>query len=183
MASPHLAKLKQRLQEVDEIIAARDAICPSNAGRPAKKQGAAVISGGTVLLAALLEGYLEELFEDCLDTLYSNIPTNERNNLKNRTSRRNNSANPNQVNTPFFYLGVPWVMQSDRLRWRKMSNRDVRERLQALSKARNQLAHGGSRSVRKQTLVSWRRFVERLAERLDEIAANHIAAELGLRPW
>ncbi len=183
MSSVPLTKFKHRLQEVDEIVAARDAICPTGAGRPARQKGAAVISGGTVLLSALLEGFLEELYELAVDELYQHIPVGDRTELKEHTSRRNNNANVHQVNTLYFYLGVPWVMSHRKMRWQKCSNAKVQERLRNLSKARNQLAHGGSRIVRKQTLTAWRDFAERLASKLDEIAADRVEAETGRRPW
>lgn len=183
MASEPLKKFKHRLQEVDEIVAARDAICPAGAGRPARQKGAAVISGGTVLLSALFEGFLEELYELSVDELYQHMPESDRNELKKHTSRRNNNANVHQVNTLFFYLGIPWVMSHRKMRWQNFANSKVQARLRNLSKARNQLAHGGSRIVRKQTLTAWRDFAEKLAGKLDEIAADRVEVETGRRPW
>lgn len=183
MPSEPFKKFKHRLKEVDEIVAARDAICPNGAGRPAQQKGAAVISGGTVLLSALFEGFLEEIYERAVDELYQSIPEADRKELKSHTSQKNNNANVHQVNTLFFYLGIPWVMSHQKLRWKKCSNSKVQEKLRNLSKARNQLAHGGSRIVRKQTLVAWRDFAERLANKLDEITADHIEDKLGNRPW
>ena len=39
MLSQARKELNLRLKDFDEIMTARDAICPANAGRPAKKQG------------------------------------------------------------------------------------------------------------------------------------------------
>jgi hypothetical protein len=69
MPSQALVALKSRLRDVDEILAARDAICPAGAGRPAQRKGAAVLAGGTVLLAAVFEGYVEHLYELSVDIL------------------------------------------------------------------------------------------------------------------
>ena len=128
-------------------------------------------------------GALEEIYELAVDELYQSIPEVDRKELKSHTSQKNNNANVHQVNTLFFYLGIPWVMSHQKLRWKKCSNSKVQEKLRNLSKARNQLAHGGSRIVRKQTLVAWRDFSERLANKLDEITADHIEEKLGNRPW
>jgi hypothetical protein len=105
MPSKPLSDLQERLKDIDEILSARDAICPTGAGRPAQRKGAAVIAGGTVLLSALFEGFVEELFELTVDQLYASTPAGTRNTLKEHTSRKNNNANVHQVNTLFFYLG------------------------------------------------------------------------------
>jgi hypothetical protein len=183
MPSTALQNLRKRLHEIDEILAARNAICPANAGRPAQRKGAAVIAGGTVLLSALFEGYIEELYELAVDKLYAAYPAQDRKDLRDHTSEKNNNANVHQVNTLFFYLGVPWVMSHPKLHWKKFTNQSVRDRLAELSRARNLLAHGKSKAVTKPKLVAWRAYVERLAEKLDEIAADHVQARTGTRPW
>jgi hypothetical protein len=175
--------LRARLREVDEIVQARDAICPPGRGRPQARQGAAVLAGGTVLLSALFEGYVEDLFDATVDVLYSHFSTQERRDLKRNTSRKNHNASVYKVNNLFFYLGMPWVMKSPQLRWQKFSNASVRSRLDELAEARNKIAHGASYVVRKSSLTAWRGFVERLAEQLDALTADHVLDRTGHRPW
>ncbi|WP_277373523.1 HEPN domain-containing protein [Pseudomonas sp. AA-38] len=175
-------KLKQRLQEIDEVISARNAICPAGAGKPAQRKGAAVIKAGTTLLAAVFEGFVEELYEKSLDLLHPTL-INEVKELKKHTSEKNHNANNHQVNNLFFYVGIPWIMQSSKIRWQKFSNTEVRKTLGALSSARNKIAHGGSHSVTKTQLVFWRNFIERLADKLDLVVADHIETKTGNRPW
>lgn len=175
-------KLKKRLIEIDEVISARDAICPAGAGKPALRKGGAVLNAGTTLLAAVFEGFVEELYEKSLDLLHPTL-TAEVKELKKHTSEKNNNANNHQVNNLFFYVGIPWIMMSSKIRWKKFSNKTVRETLANLSTARNKIAHGGSHSVTKKQLVFWRQFIERLAEKLDIVVADHIEKETGVRPW
>lgn len=78
MPSRPLTDLKTRLKEVDELLAARDAICLAGVGRPTQRRGAAVIAGGTVLLSALFEGFVEELYNLSVDTLYAAYPAADR---------------------------------------------------------------------------------------------------------
>lgn len=182
MPSVANAKLKKRLLEIDEVISARDAICPAGAGKPALKKGAAVIKAGTTLLAAAFEAFAEDLYENCLDLLHPALPT-EVKELKKYTSEKNNNANNHQVNNLFFYVGIPWIMLSKKIRWQKFSNKKVRDTLGNLSTARNKIAHGGSHSVTKKQLVFWRDFIARLADRLDVVAADHIEKQTGARPW
>jgi len=54
MPSQHLSDFKAKLLDFDEIISARDSICPSGAGKPAQRKGAAVIRGGVVHLVVEL---------------------------------------------------------------------------------------------------------------------------------
>jgi hypothetical protein len=183
MPSQALIDLKTRLRDVDEILAARDAICPAGAGRPAQRKGAAVLAGGTVLLAAVFEGYVEDLYELSVDKLFAAFPAADRKNLKNYTSEKNHNANVHQVNNLFFYLGMPWVMANPALHWQKFTNAKVQERLGKLSKARNELAHGKHHTVTKPNLVAWREFIERLAEKLDALTFQHIQAQTGAAPW
>lgn len=117
------------------------------AGRPVRRKGAAVVAGGTVLLSALFEGFVEEPYELSVDTLYSNHPQTLRNKLKEHTSEKNNNANVHQVSTLFFYLGIPWVMSHAKVHWRKCNNEAVQSKLGKLSIARNKLAHGAAHSV------------------------------------
>lgn len=182
MPSAANAKLKTRLLEIDEVISARDAICPPGAGKPAMKKGAAVLKAGTTLLAALFEAYVEELYEKSLDLLHPTLP-NEVKELKKHTSEKNHNANNHQVNNLFFYVGIPWIMLSTKVRWQKFPNKKVRETLGGLSTARNKIAHGGSHSVTKKQLLFWRDFIARLADRLDVVVADHIEATTGARPW
>lgn len=182
MPSDANTKLKQRLLEIDEVVAARDAICPVGAGKPALRKGAAVLKAGTTLLAAVFEGFVEELYEKSLDLLHPTLPT-EVKELKKHTSEKNHNANNHQVNNLFFYVGIPWVMQSTKVRWQKFSNKKVRETLGGLSAARNKIAHGKSHSVTKSQLIFWREFIERLADRLDIVVADHIEKQTGVRPW
>lgn len=182
MPSNANVKLKQRPQEIDEVISARNAICPAGAGKPAQRKGSAVIKAGTTLLAAVFEGFVEELYEKSLDLLHPAVPSLVKE-LKKHTSEKNHNANNHQVNNLFFYVGIPWVMYSNKIRWRKFPNAKVRATLGALSSARNKIAHGGSHSVTKNQLVSWRGFIERLADKLDLVVADHIETQTGTRPW
>ncbi|MBC2729976.1 HEPN domain-containing protein [Thiobacillus sp.] len=182
MPSGANVKLKKRLREINEVISARDAICPAGAGKPAMQQGAAVIKAGTTLLAAVFEAYVEELYEKSLDLLHPTLPA-EVKELKKHTSEKNNNANNHQVNNLFFYAGIPWIMMSPKIRWQKFSNKKVRDTLGELSTARNRIAHGGSHSVTKNQLVFWHTFIERLADRLDIVVADHIENQTGARPW
>ena len=135
-----------------------------------------------MLLSAVFEAFIEDLFEKSLDILHPTLVQEVRE-LKKHTSEKNHNANNHQVNNLFFYAGIPWIMLSKKVRWQKFSNSKVRETLGKLSTARNKIAHGGSHSVTKKQLVFWKDFIARLADRLDLVVADHIEKQTGTRPW
>ena len=183
MPSEALIHLQTRLTDVDEVLLARDAICAPGVGRPAQRRGAAVLRSAAVLLSAAFEGYMETLYNAAVDLLFAAYPVADRNALKNSTSERNHNANVFKVNALYFNIGIPWVMHHPNIHWRKFPNDRVRETLNELSTARNQIAHGQLATVRKPTARKWRDFVGRLATRLDEIVADKVEADTGVRPW
>jgi hypothetical protein len=142
-----------------------------------------VLRSAAVLLSAAFEGYMETLYNAAVDLLFAGYPVADRNALKESTSERNHNANVFKVNALYFNVGIPWVMHHPHIHWQKFSNERVRATLNELSTARNQIAHGQSATVRKPTARKWRNFVDRLAARLDEIVADKVEADTGVRPW
>ncbi len=183
MSSQARKELTRRLKDFDEIMTARDAICPANAGRPAQKQGAAVVRSAVVMLAAAFEGYIEDVFDAAVDLIYANESKPDRKSLKKDTSGSLNNASVFKVNRLFFNLGIPWIMQHQNVRWQKFTNAKVQETLGKLVTARNSIAHGGNKAVSKPTAVKWKGCVEKLSDRIDSIVANHVKAQTGCRPW
>ena len=183
MSSQARTELTRRLKDFDEIMAARDTICPVNAGRPAQKKGAALIRSAVVMLAGAFEGYIEDVFDAAVDLIYAQESADDRKALKKDTSGSLNNASVFKVNRLFFNLGLPWIMQHQEVRWQKFTNSKVRETLGKLVTARNSIAHGGTKSVSKPTAKKWKGCVERLADRIDAIVAEHVESQTGNRPW
>ena len=183
MPSRSRQELSTRLTDFDELIEARDAICPDGAGRPAKRRGAAVVRSSVVLLAASFEAYVEEVYESAVDLLFAAAPPADRKKLKDDTSGRLNNATVFKVNRLFFNIGIPWIMHNQRVRWQKFTNQSVRDALDGMVNARNSIAHGEVISVRKPTAVRWRGFVERLADRIDSIVGDHVHQQTGIAHW
>ncbi|WP_146444155.1 HEPN domain-containing protein [Botrimarina colliarenosi] len=183
MSSQARTDLTRRLKDFDEIMTARDTVCPANAGRPAQKKGAALIRSAVVMLAASFEGYIEEVFDAAVDLIHANETEADRKTLKKDTSGSLNNASVFKVNRLFFNLGLPWIMQHRDVRWQKFTNAKVQETLGKLVTARNSIAHGGSKTVSKLTAKKWKGCVERLADRIDVIVSDHVQSQTGNRPW
>lgn len=183
MASSHREELGSRLRDFDELMAARDLVCPDGRGRPQERQGAAIIRASVVLLSAAFEAYVEELYEEAVDLLFAEASARDRKALKEDTSQRLNNASTFKVNRLFFNVGIPWIMQRQRMRWQKFSNESVRTELDRIIRIRNQVAHGESPTIRKNTAKRWKGVVERLADRLDLIVSDEVEDKTGKRPW
>lgn len=183
MPSQAASTLATRLRDFDEILAARDHFCPKGAGRPAKRKGASLLRAGTVMMAAALEAYVEDIFDAGVDLIFAAATADERKSLKKNTSERLNNASVFKVNLLYFSLGIPWVTQSAKLRWRNCSNASVRSTLDAIITTRNKIAHGTDAGVTKPQARRWRDFADQFPKKFDEVIADHIETRTGARPW
>jgi len=183
MPSQAATTLAKRLADFDEILAARDHFCPRGAGKPAQRKGAALLRAGTVMLAAALEAYVEELFDAGVDLVFAAASADDRKTLKKNTSERLNNASVFKVDMLYFNLGIPWVMQSPKLCWQKCNNASVRTTLDAIINARNRIAHGTATAVTKPKAKRWRSFTDQFPRKFDEVIADHINTRTGARPW
>lgn len=182
---PSIARdeLDVRLADFDELMLARDAICPTGRGRPSQRQGAAILRSSVVVLSAVFEAYVERVYDEAVDILLATSAESDRESLKNKTSRRLHNANSIKVNRLFDNIGIARIMESDRVRWQKFSNTNVRAELDRIVMARNGIAHGESRAIQKRTATRWRGVIGRLADRLDGVVADHVEQQTGCRPW
>ena len=183
MLSQARQELSLRLKDFDEIIKGRDAICPPNPGEPAQRQGSAIVRAAVVMLAAAFEGDVEDVFDAAVDLIHAGELEADRKTFKKDTSGSMNTANTFKVNRLFFNLGIPWIMKHNSVRWQKFTNQSVRDTLDKIVSARNSIAHGGKKSVRKSTATKWKGCIEKLSDRIDSIVADRIESETENRPW
>ena len=183
MPSNARTSLDKQLRDFDELIHARDTICPNGAGRPAQRQGAAIIRAGVLILSAAFEAYAEDVYEEAVDLVYVQWPESKRKELKKDTSQKMNNASVYKLNNLFIHIGVPWIMDSQKLRWQKFSNSSVQDTLGQLISARNKIAHGRPKTVQKPTAKKWRNFVSKLADKIDLVVADRVEEVTGSRPW
>ncbi len=114
---------------------------PNIQPNPGTRRHVAALPAQTICRSAVYE-------TESLDLLHPKL-TAEVKELKKHTSEKNHNANNHQVNNLFFYTGIPWIMQSKKICWKKFTNKSVRDTLGKLSSARNKIAHGSTHSVTK----------------------------------
>lgn len=180
MPSAARTSLQTRLKDVDEIILGHYVLTGGQRGRPARRQGAALTRAGVVLLAAAMEAFVEDLFEESARLMMRGRTQPEFNEFFRNTSERLNVADVHKTNLLYFNLGIHWVLEG--IRWQKFSNRSVQSTLNKLVDSRNRIAHGSQPPVRLQTLRKWKGFVVRYSEKIEERLANHIEQMIGTRP-
>ncbi len=127
-----------------------------------------------------MEAFVEELFEEAGDLIFSNNSDKERMALYKQTSRRLNAANVLNTNMLFFHLGIPWVLSD--VRWQKFSNKTFQRRLDRLIERRGQIAHGKKPHVTLTQLNAWHGMVKKYAEVLESLVRAHVDQRTGQIP-
>jgi len=153
MPSHARPELDRRLADIDELIAAHSSLTGGGVGRPRARQGAAITRAGIVLLAAAMEAYVEDLFEEAVPLLWPKASTVDVKALFQDTSRRLNNADVRKTELLYFNLGMPWALSG--IRWQKFSNPTFKSALNQLVETRNQIAHGRQPRARLQQLRRW----------------------------
>lgn len=135
------------LTYVDELITVRKTLHGGSRGAPKKvadgsREGASINRSCVVLLSALLQSYVQEVFElaakKALPNLVNDVVWNSY--WKQMKSWGNPSAD--NTKTLFLKIGVHDVFEG--LSWQKCDNALVRSRLNQLNHVRNSIAHGAT---------------------------------------
>jgi hypothetical protein len=155
-----------RLRDVDELIAAHEALTGGGPGKPAKKQGAAITRAGIVLLAAAWEAFVEDHFEEAAPRILGGLGGDQdKKRFFAQTSKRLNNAKVEKVEFLYFNLGLTWVLNG--ISWQKFSNKILRSEIDELVEARNSIGHGGKKAHRLNELRRWKNMIETLAKKFD----------------
>jgi hypothetical protein len=163
MPSAARIDLQARLDDVHELIKAHGAVTGRRRGRPADGRGAAITRAGVVLLSAAFETFVEELFNEAAELIFTPSKDDLAQLILN-TSKRLNNPSVFKVEMLYFNLGMPWALRN--VGWKKFSNETMRKELEKLVHTRGSIAHGNGDSVRLQTLRRWLNMIEILLLRL-----------------
>lgn len=181
MASEAREDLLLRLQDIDEIYEAHKSITGGGRGRPAERRGAALTRAGTVLLAAALEAFVKDLFEEAASYILRESSEEERKALFDQ-AKKNVSGNPSihSINMFYFHLGIPWVCND--IHWRNCTNETFQHKINQLIDKRNNVAHGHSTHLNLNMLIGWKNTVDRFSEYFETKIGEYILDNTGVRP-
>ena len=173
LSSIAVQNLQKRLKDVAELISAHEALTGGNRGRPAEKQGAAITKAGIIMLTAVFEAFIEDVFERAAkDIFVAELDSaQKRKDFFRDTSQRLNSANVKNINFLYAQIGYPFILND--LSWKGFNNANLRTSLDAMVQARNKIAHGGTPKVSLQNLRRWKRMTESFAERFEHLVLLH----------
>lgn len=132
------------LHLVDELIAARQRQHGGGRGAPALakpnlREGAAINRSCIVMLSALLQGYIDDVFADCVPIAFPAIAAAPDYESQLRELRKAGNPNPSNIRALFRKLGVPDVMAG--LNWQHTTPQDIAAKLEEINQVRNRIAH------------------------------------------
>lgn len=141
------------LHFVDELIAARQDQHGGGRGAPALvrpdvRQGAAINRSCMVMLSALLQGYIDDVFVECVPIAFPAIAAAP--NYESLLGELRKGGNPNSKNISALFrkLGVPDVMAG--LNWQHTTPQDIAAKLDEINQIRNRIAHSSPLSLNGQ---------------------------------
>jgi hypothetical protein len=173
MPSKALTALGDRLQDVDQLMAAHEAVGGTDRGRRFDVEG--LNRAGVLMLSAHFEGYVEDLMAEALAAIDSQLQ------VEPLTGSFHNPW-PDRIDELFAFLGLD--KPSRRISWQRASNTAVRSNLEKLVRTRNRLAHGATGvEVKKHEVTSLRKYVEGFAQRFDDLVRAQVQTLTGTSPW
>jgi hypothetical protein len=136
------------LHYVDELIAVRQKQHGGGPGAPlilgGHRVGASINRSCVVMLSALLQSYVEEVFQDAAKRAFPALAADQPA-FDQYWKQMKSWGNPSDQNIKnlFIKLGIPDVFVG--LSWQRTPTTSVRWMLDALNQIRNQIAHGSRR--------------------------------------
>lgn len=173
MSSQAFEGLKERLKDVDQLMAAHAAIAGSKPGRKYEVLG--INRAALLMLSAHFEGYLEDVMAEALETINPDLDPAV-------LIRGFHNPWPDRIDELFAFLGLEKPARE--ISWQKAGNKTVRENLEILVGTRNRVAHGATGvTVYKTDVVRLRKYVLGFAERFDQKVRARVVTLVGLDPW
>ena len=135
------------LTYVDELISVRHVLHGGNRGAPKKvddgsREGDSINRSCVVMLSALLQSYVQEVFEAAAKKALPALNNDEVCNAYWRQMKGWGNPSADNTNNLFVKIGIYDVF--DGLSWQKCDNVLVRSRLNQLNHVRNSIAHGAA---------------------------------------
>lgn len=173
------------LHLVDELIEARQQQHGGGRGAPqifgGHRIGASLNRSCIVMLSALLQAYVEEEFKEAAVRTFPVFVANPQD-FEDYWRQMNRWGNPSATNIKnlFIHLGVADIF--DGLGWQGTTTQVVRQKLDALNRIRNQIAHGDRQLVLNGTpyslslakVIVYRNLAENFATRFTAQVQNAI---------
>lgn len=171
---------------VDELIAVRHGQHGGGVGAPpvagGYRVGVSLNRSCVVMLSALLQGHVEEVFVRCSTALLNTLATPAAAEEYRESFKR--WGNPSASNIDQLFLRLGLVKALNGLRWQKCSNQSLRNKLNGINELRNKIAHGDAHltlngapfSLRLEQIERYRNFVGKFGDEFEP----HVRGKLGI---
>jgi len=157
------------LAPVDELIQVRETQHGGFRGAPpvvgGARVGAAINKSCILMLSALLQGHVEDVFIYFSQRLFANLRTDE--NIERYRATLFRWGNPSSQNITSLFMRLGIIDVFDGITWQRTRAETVKAKLDQINKLRNKIAHGQSlpQSVSLTQVRDLRNFVENFGER------------------
>ncbi len=150
----------QNLQNVADVV--RHLVSSPGRGRPAEVH--ALNSAAIALLSAHLQGFIVDLFKEVAERILRNVVQD----VDAVIAGANTRGNPNEQNIVKLFKAIGFTDVLDGLSWQRMSNKQLRAKLQTFNKLRNTIVHGTSEHVKKSTVTNYVGIFQNFAVHIDK---------------
>lgn len=133
-----------------------------------------------LILSALLQGYIEEVFFTLSSYLLMHLSDDD---LEKYRSSIGNWGNPNAANIERLFIRIGIVNVIDQVTWQRTDAKKIRMRLQVLNEQRNAIAHGKEPkgSLKLDNIERLRDFVQQFSINLNRHLAHRFRRSLVVR--
>ena len=184
MCSEARIQCEIRLGDVDELIAAHRPFTSGTRGAPSvsgsRRLGSALIRGGYVLLYAILEAFVEDLFKESCRLIYPGLSDANLKLIFKETSEKFNTATPTNIDKLYLNVGLPFITST--IRWQKKSNDKFKSWLESLVQRRGSIAHGKCPGVQKRWLEADLKAGRKFVSVFESVVSQRIEELIGTAP-
>ena len=206
MPSRAFENLGQRMQDIDQLLQAHTALTQFQRAKKAAERAGGALNriaeiiqplvgqpgrgrryevdalnrAAMVLLSSHLQGFIDDLHSEAARIVLTGKVV-DISKVIEQAKPRNSNPHADIIEKMFNGIGLYEIL--DGMRWQKTSNSALKKRLTEYIQIRNQIAHGAQESITKAKVNSFKDFVERFAQILDQAVAIKIHEYTHTQPW
>lgn len=180
-----------KLGLVEELIHVRKLLNNGSLGAPKKvggtREGASINRSGIMMLCAILQAYIEEVFKVCAIKVLPSLK--EENSWNAYWKQIKFWGNPSAENIKKLFLKIGIVDIFQGLEWRNCKTDKIKKKLNYINTIRNGIAHGNSNiildgkeyNITKNKLIRFKKFAKAFGKHFHDHAFKIINEEISKR--
>lgn len=165
----------KNLQDIAQVV--QHLVSSPGRGRPAEVH--TLNSAAIALLSAHLQGFIVDIFKE----VSGKILDGKVEDIEVIHATVNTRGNPNEYNIVRLFKVIGFSDVLDGVSWQRMSNKQLRNKLQKFNQLRNRIVHGASEHVNKWAVENYQSVFTNLAHHMDSVLREKVRALTGRYPW